>query len=198
VGTYARGDIVSYMGRVNYSFDDRYLLTLTYRADGSSRLAPGNKWHDFPSAALAWNISKEAFLEKVNVINNLKLRISYGSVGQQSINSYQTLGQLSPLVYNFGTQLTTGVYPSAAPNPELTWEYTKTANIGVDFGFLRNRVSGSNDVYHQYTNSLLLPQTLPPTTGIPSQIVTNIGKNRKSRYEVHLNTINIQASQGII
>jgi len=192
VGTYARGDIVSYMGRVNYSFDDRYLLTLTYRADGSSRLAPGNKWHDFPSAALAWNISKEAFLEKVNVINNLKFRISYGSVGQQSINSYQTLGQLSPLVYNFGTQLTTGVYPSAAPNPELTWEYTKTANIGVDFGFLRNRVSGSIDVYHQYTNSLLLPQTLPPTTGIPSQIVTNIGKTENRGIEVHLNTINIQ------
>jgi hypothetical protein len=151
-----------------------------------------NKWHYFPSAALAWNISRESFLEKSNFIDNLKLRITYGSVGNQSINSYQTLGQLSPLVYNFGTALTTGVYPSAAPNPDLTWEYTKTANIGLDFGFLRNRISGSVDVYKQYTNSLLLPQTLPPTTGIPSQIVTNIGKTENRGIEVHVNTINIQ------
>ncbi len=192
VGSYAKGDIISYMGRVNYSFDDRYLLTLTYRTDGSSRLAPGNKWHSFPSAALAWNVYRESFLEKSQTINNLKLRITYGSVGNQAINSYQTLGQLSPLVYNFGTQLTTGVYPSAAPNPNLTWENTKTANIGVDFGILRNRISGSVDVYKQYTNSLLLPQTLPPTTGIPSQIVTNIGKTENSGIEVHVNTINIQ------
>ncbi len=191
-GSYSRADILSYMGRLNYSFNDRYLLTLTYRADGSSRLAPGNKWQDFPSAAIAWNISRESFLEKITFIDNLKVRASYGSVGNQSISPYQTLGQLSPLVYNFGSLLTTGVYPSAAPNPTLTWEYTKTANIGLDFGFLRNRISGSIDLYKQYTNSLLLPQTLPPTTGIPSQIVTNIGKTENQGIEVHVSTINIQ------
>jgi len=191
-GSYSRADIISYMGRVNYSFDDRYLLTLTYRADGSSRLADGNKWHYFPSAAVAWNITRESFLSSNRIFDNLKLRASYGSVGQQSINSYQTLGQLSPLVYNFGTSLVTGVYPSAAPNPNLTWEYTKTANLGLDFGVLRNRISGSIDVYKQNTNSLLLPQTLPPTSGIPSQIVTNIGTTENKGIEVHINTINFQ------
>ncbi len=190
-GGYSRADILSYMGRLNYSYNDRYLLTLTMRADGSSRLAEGNKWSYFPSAALAWNITKENFFS-LHSINNLKLRLSYGSVGQQSIAAYQTLGLLSPLVYNYGTTLVTGVYPSAITNPTLTWEYTKTANIGLDFGLLGNRIAGSIDVYKEFTNSVILPQTLPPTTGIPNQIVTNIGKTENKGIEIHISTINIQ------
>jgi hypothetical protein len=182
------------MGRLNYVYDDRYLLTLTIRADGSSRLAEGNKWHSFPSAAFAWNINKEDFFQRVSsVVNTLKFRASYGSVGQQSINAYQTLGQLSGLVYNYGSNMVTGAYPSALPNPGLTWEYTKTANLGIDFGILNNRVSGSVEVYKAFTNSLLLPQTLPPTTGITSQIVSNVGKTENKGIEVHVSTINIQA-----
>ncbi|THU34053.1 TonB-dependent receptor [Niastella caeni] len=192
-GSSSRADILSYMGRVNYSYDDKYLLTLTVRADGSSRLAEGNKWHSFPSAAFAWNVSREDFMQNISVLSNLKLRASYGSVGQQSINAYQTLGQLSGLVYNYGGNMVTGAYLSSTVNPTLTWEYTKTANLGIDFGLLSNRITGSIEVYKALTNSLLLPQTLPPTSGIPNAIVTNVGKTENRGIEIHINTTNIQA-----
>lgn len=192
-GSSSRADILSYMGRVNYGFDDKYLLTLTLRADGSSRLADGNKWHSFPSAAFAWNISRENFMQGVSAITNLKLRASYGSVGQQSINAYQTLGQLNGLVYNYGGNMVTGAYLSSTVNPTLTWEYTKTANLGIDFGLLNNRITGSIEVYKAFTNSLLLPQTLPPTAGIPNPVIANVGKTENRGIEVHINTSNIQA-----
>ncbi|HEY8659164.1 MAG TPA: TonB-dependent receptor, partial [Hanamia sp.] len=192
-GSYEKWDIISYMGRINYSYNERYLLTLTMRSDGSSRLAPGNKYHSFPSAAVAWNITKEPFMEnRSNFITNLKLRASYGRVGNTAINAYQTLGSLSSLVYNYGTVTTTGAYPTNAPNPTLAWEYTSTANIGLDFGFLGNRISGSLELYKEFTNSLLLPQTLPPTSGIPNKIVTNVGKTENKGIEIHVNTVNIQ------
>ena len=192
-GSSSKADILSYMGRVNYSYNDRYLLTLTLRADGSSRLAEGNKWHSFPSAAFAWNISRENFMQSVSAISNLKFRASYGSVGQQSIKAYQTLGQLSGLVYNYGSNMITGAYLSSTVNPTLSWEYTKTANLGLDFSLLGNRISGSVEVYKAFTNSLLLPQTLPPTSGIPNAIVTNVGKTENKGIEVHISTTNIQA-----
>ena len=192
-GTPSKADILSYMGRINYSYDDKYLLTLTMRDDGSSRLADGNKWHSFPSAAFAWNITNENFMQGISVINNLKFRASYGSVGQQSINAYQTLGALSGLTYNYGSSTSTGAYLSAVRNGSLTWEYTKTANIGIDFGILNNRISGSIEVYKAFTNSLLLPQVLPPTSGIPTAIVTNVGKTENKGIEIHINTTNIQA-----
>ncbi|MDB5192512.1 MAG: TonB-dependent receptor plug [Segetibacter sp.] len=191
-GDYEKWDIVSVMGRLNYSFTDRYLLTLTMRDDGSSRLDPNNRYRRFPSAALAWNISKEPFFSGQNRISNLKLRASYGTVGNTSISAYQTLGGLSPLVYNYGTTTTTGVFPTTAPNPTLEWEYTTTANLGLDFGFLRNRISGSVEVYKQYTDKLLLPQSLPPTSGIPNRILTNVGKTENKGLEVHLTTLNFQ------
>jgi TonB-linked SusC/RagA family outer membrane protein len=192
-GSTSKADILSYMGRVNYSFDDKYLLTLTLRADGSSRLAEGNKWHSFPSAAFAWNVSREDFMQNISAISNLKFRASYGSVGQQSINAFQTLGQLSGLVYNYGGTMVTGAYLSSTVNPTLTWEYTKTANLGIDFGLLSNRITGSVEVYKAFTNSLLLPQVLPPTSGIPNAIVTNVGKTENKGIEVHISTINVQA-----
>ena len=190
-GTYSKWDILSYMGRINYSFADRYLVTLTMRSDGSSRLAPGNKWHTFPSAAVAWNITRESFFSG-SKINHLKLRASYGSVGNTAINPYQTLGALSPLVYNFGSSNTTGAYFSNASNDSLTWENTATANIGLDFGFLKNRISGSIELYKQYTSSLLLSQTLPITSGIPNAIVRNIGKTENKGIEIHISTVNFQ------
>jgi TonB-linked SusC/RagA family outer membrane protein len=192
-GSSSKADILSYMGRLNYSYNGRYLLTLTLRADGSSRLAEGNKWHSFPSAAFAWNISQEDFMQSISAISNLKLRASYGSVGQQSINAYQTLGQLNGLVYNYGSNMVTGAYLSSTVNPTLTWEYTKTANLGIDFGLLNNRISGSIEVYKAFTNSLLLPQTLPPTSGIPNPIVSNVGKTENKGLEIHISTTNVQA-----
>ncbi|AHF15538.1 SusC/RagA family TonB-linked outer membrane protein [Niabella soli] len=194
-GAYSKWDILSYMGRLNYGFDNRYLLTLTMRSDGSSRLAPGNKYHVFPSASAAWNLGNEKFLKGSEIFSSLKLRAGYGMVGNTAIDPYQTLGSLSPLVYNYGSTTTTGVYPSNAPNPKLTWENTATANIGIDFSVLKDRVSGSIELYHQYTNSLLLPQTLPPTSGIPNKIVTNIGKTENKGMEITLHTENIQAKR---
>lgn len=191
-GSYEKWDILSYMGRLNYSYNDRYLLTLTMRVDGSSRLAPGNQYKTFPSAAVAWNIWKEKFMDNVTALSNLKLRASYGRVGNTAINAYQTLGSLSPVVYNFGDITTTGLYLSNVSNPDLSWEYTSTVNLGLDFGILKNRISGSIELYKQFTDNLLLPQNLPSTTGIPNAIVTNIGKTENKGIELQLSSINFQ------
>ena len=192
-GDYEKWDILSYMGRVNYSFRDRYLLTLTVRVDGSSRLAPGNQYNTFPSAALAWNIAKESFMRSVNPISNLKLRVSYGRVGNTAISAYQTLGALSSIVYNYGDVTTTGVYLSNVPVPDLTWEYTSTFNAGLDFGLFNNRISGSVEAYKQFTESLLLPLTLPSTSGVPNSSVTNVGKTTNQGFELTLSSINFLA-----
>lgn len=191
-GDYGKWDIISYMGRLNYSFNDRYLLTVAMRVDGSSRLAPGNKYNTFPSAAVAWNVSKETFLDNSRILTNLKLRASYGRVGSTAIEPYQTQGALASLPYNFGDATTTGVYLKTAQSPLLTWEYTTTANIGLDFGFLNNRISGSIELYKQSTESLLLPKNLPSTSGIPDPVTINVGKTENKGVELQLSTINIQ------
>lgn len=190
-GSYSKWDIISYMARINYGYANKYLLTLTMRSDGSSRLAPGNKYHVFPSAALAWNVTKEPFLMNSNVLSNLKLRASYGTVGNTAINPYQTLGALSSVNYNFGSTNLTGAYPTNVPNPKLTWEYTSTLNAGVDFGLFQGRVTGTVEVYHQYTRSLLLPLSLPPTSGIPNSILTNVGQTQNKGIEVSISTVNL-------
>ena len=191
-GSEEKWDIISYMGRLNYGFDDRYLLTLTMRNDASSRLAPGNQDNFFPSAAVAWNIHKESFFNNVKAFNNLRLRASYGRVGNTAISAYQTLGALSAIVYNYGDATTTGVFLSNVPNPDLTWEYTSTFNIGLDFGILKNRVTGNVEVYKQSTDKLLLPQTLPATSGIPNAIVTNVGKTENKGIELQISSVNFQ------
>ena len=186
--------LISYMGRLNYTYNDKYLLTLTMRSDGSSRLAPGNKYHVFPSAAAGWNIMKESFMETIGGnLSNLKLRASYGEVGNPAIDPYSTLGSLTQQTYNYGTTTTTGLYPNAAPNPNLSWEYTATANLGIDFGFFQNRLSGSIDLYHSYTKDMIMPVALPATQGIPSQILTNIGKSENKGIELHIAADIIQA-----
>lgn len=190
-GSEEKWDILSYMERVNYSYDDRYLLTLTMRTDASSRLAPGNQDNLFPSAAVGWNIHRESFIKNSRTLSSLRLRGSYGKVGNTAISAYQTLGALSSIVYNFGDATTTGVFLTNVPNPDLTWEYTSTLNVGLDFGFLRNRISGSLEFYKQATDNLLLPQTLPSTSGIPNAIVTNVGKTENKGIELHLSTVNI-------
>ncbi|HSC39372.1 MAG TPA: TonB-dependent receptor, partial [Chitinophagaceae bacterium] len=193
-GTLNPWAITSYMGRLNYGYNDKYLLTLTMRSDGSSRLAPGNKYHIFPSAAVAWNVMKESFFSNVsNNISSLRIRGSYGSVGNPAIDPYATLGSLTTQVYNYGSTVTTGLYPNSVPNPTLDWEYTSTANIGVDFGFFQNRISGSVEAYHSYTKNMIMPVTLPGTSGIPNQILTNIGKSENKGIEIHISTVNIQS-----
>jgi TonB-linked SusC/RagA family outer membrane protein len=191
-GSEEKWDIISYMGRLNYSFNEKYLLTLTMRTDASSRLAPGNQDNLFPSAAVAWNIHKESFFNNVKAFTNLRLRGSYGKVGNTAISAYQTLGALSAIVYNYGDATTTGVFLSNVPNPDLTWEYTSTLNVGLDFGLFKNRITGSAEAYQQKTDNLLLPQTLPATSGVPNAIVTNVGKTENKGIEIQISSVNFQ------
>jgi TonB-linked SusC/RagA family outer membrane protein len=196
LGDYTKWDIISYMGRLNYNFKEKYLLTLTSRIDGSSRLAPGYKYSSFPSAAIAWNVTEESFLSAVPTISNLKVRASYGRVGNAAVNPYQTQGALSPLAYNYGGSYVTGTIPSAPPNSNLGWEYTTTLNIGVDFGVLQNRVTGTVEVYKGMTDDLLLNQVLPPSDGwANSANITkpvNFGKSENKGLDLQLTTINVE------
>lgn len=190
---YEKWSILSYMARVNYSFDERFLITLTGRADGSSRFAPSKKWGFFPSVAVAWNISNENFLTNNRILNNLKLRASYGETGNTGINPYQTLGGLTRTTYAFDNNAAYGYRPGSIPNPDLRWETTASINLGLDFGLLNNRFSGSIEVYRQNTRDLLLQRQLPLTSGF-GNILENIGSTRNSGIEVTLSSINIQSN----
>ncbi|MDQ8005285.1 MAG: TonB-dependent receptor [Pedobacter sp.] len=192
---YSRWNISSYMGRINYGFDGRFSVTLTGRADGASRFAPGNKWAFFPSAALAYNLSEEKFLKNVSYLSNLKLRIGYGSVGNEAVAPYETLAQLARTAYDFNGAPAFGFAPSNVPNKDLKWETSTTANIAVDFGFLNQRISGSVDVYQTNTTDLLLPFALPPSTGFGG-VISNVGATRNRGVEFSLSTQNIVSKNG--
>lgn len=189
-GGYSQWGLVSYMGRLNYGFDDRYLVTLTVRSDGSSRLAQGEKWQVFPSAAVAWNIHNEKFFN-VDAISSLRLRASYGKVGNASISPYGTIPRLGSVVYNFGDVLSRGYYQTNVGNNTLTWEYTSTAELGLDFGILNNRISGNLNFYKAFTDKLLLPKDLPPTNGIQNSVLTNVGKTENQGIELQISSNNI-------
>ncbi|HTN20230.1 MAG TPA: TonB-dependent receptor [Pelobium sp.] len=192
---YSRWNILSYMGRINYGYDSRFLVTLTGRADGSSRFAPGNKWSFFPSAAFAYNLSQEKFLQDVSYLSNLKLRVSYGLVGNEGIDSYETLAQLNRTPYDFDGTPAYGFAPGNIPNKDLKWETSATANLGVDFGFFNQRISGSVDIYQTKTTDLLLPFALPGSTGF-DKVTTNIGSTQNHGLEFSLSTQNILAKNG--
>jgi TonB-linked SusC/RagA family outer membrane protein len=186
----------SYMARVNYTLFNRYTLSATSRADGSSRLAPGNKWAYFPSFSAAWNLSDEGFMRRFGSIDQLKLRASYGTTGNTSISPYQTQGTLSPKFYTFGTTRVRGYRPGSIPNPDLSWEKTDATDIGLEFGFYNGRVSGSFDTYVQNTRDLLLTRLLPVTSGFTSTL-QNIGSTRNSGVEIGLSTVNVRDWHGI-
>lgn len=174
--------ILSYMGRLNYGYDDRYLLTLTLRADGSSRFAPGQKWGYFPSVAAAWNIINEAPLKNQKVLDNLKLRASYGRIGNTGINPYATQGSLTRIPYSYGNKGALGFVPGELRNPNLTWETTTSADIGIDFGFFNGRITGVIEWYNQKTSDLLMPHLLPYSNGF-NQVLENLGTSRNRGWE---------------
>lgn len=177
----------SYFGRLNYKYNDRYLFQASLRADGSSVLAKGHKWGYFPSLSAAWRMSEESFLKNVSFLDNLKLRLSWGIAGNSAINAYETLGGLSQSVYAFGESVAYGYYPSSIANPDLKWEKTATYNVGIDFGLLKNRISGSIDAYISHTSDLLLPSSLPTSTGF-SSVMENVGKTQNRGIELTLST----------
>ena len=189
---YTKWQLASFMGRINYSYKDRYLLTASARYDGASRLAPGNKWVLFPSAALAWRISEEGFMKGNSTFSNLKLRAGFGITGNSAIDPYKTAGNLGYARYNYGSTNAMAFYQNEMPNPDLKWEKTKQYNAGLDFGILKGRISGVIDVYLQNTSDLLMDRQLPQVSGFNS-VVYNIGKTRNKGIEVTINTQNVQS-----
>lgn len=184
---YALSGLMSVMGRVMYAYDNRYMISATVRSDGSSRLAPGFKWHTYPAVSVGWNISRESFMDGITAINNLKLRAGYGQTSNQAVGVYSTLGRLDTRPYNFGpTGYATGYFVNQLPNPGLGWEFSKTWNAGLDFALLRNRLSGTIEYYVTKTEDILLGLGLPGTSGVPS-ITQNIGSTQNKGFELALN-----------
>ena len=177
----------SWMGRVMYSYDSRYMISATVRSDGSSRLAPGHKWHTYPAVSVGWNIANESFMHSINFFNSLKLRAGFGHTSNQAIAPYATLGLLSTRPYNFGpSTYGTGYYVTGLPNPDLGWEFSKTWNFGLDFSILNNRLSGTIEYYKTKTEDILLNLGLPQTSGV-NNIQSNIGTTENKGFELSLN-----------
>ena len=194
---YWQSGLMSWMGRVMYSYDNKYMLSVALRSDASSRLAEGHKWHTYPAVSAGWNIARESFMEDLKWIDNLKLRVGYGETSNQSINPYSTLGGLAVRNYNFGngTNYKAGYYVNALPNPELGWEYSKTWNFGLDFSLFNGRLSGSFEYYIQKTKDILLDVSLPSTSGV-SSYTGNIGNTQNKGFELTLNGIILDNKNG--
>ncbi len=185
--------LASFFARGTYGYDDRYLLTVTMRADGSSKFAPGHKWGFFPSAAFAWRISEEEFM-KDTPVNNLKLRLSVGRLGNQNIGDYTFMAQVAQGTsfdnYVFGGNRTVGAQYSSIANTNLTWEKANQLDLGLDFGLFKNRISGTIEGYYKRTNDLLWTVNLPKESGYITTL-TNIGVLDNKGVELTLNTVNV-------
>lgn len=190
----------SWMGRIMYNYDNRYMLSATVRADGSSRLAPGKKWHTYPAISAGWNVAQESFMHDVTPVSLLKLRVGYGVTSNQAVAPYATLGRLSNRFYNFGDNgdesYETGYIISELPNENLGWEFTNTWNFGLDFGLFDGRLSGVIEYYKQHTRDILLAVDLPPTTGV-NRFTSNIGETENKGIELSLNGVIIDKPDGI-
>jgi TonB-linked SusC/RagA family outer membrane protein len=186
----------SYMARLNYTLLDKYLLTLTTRVDGSSRLAEGNKYATFPSVALGWRVLDDQTNQTFGPLNSLKVRGSYGTTGNTSVDPYQTLDQLNRTVYSFGGAGAFGYAPNTIANPDLKWEKTATLDVGVDFGAWDNRISGTLDYYRANTTDLLMDRTIPWSTGYKN-ITQNIGATRNTGIELALSAITLDGWHGL-
>jgi len=184
--------LLSYMARVNYSFKDKFIVTGTVRADGSSRFGANNKFGVFPSAAVGYNLHQEEFMKNSKNIDLLKLRVSYGSIGNQAIDPYQTQALLGRTSYAWDVDAAAfGYRPNSIGNPDLRWETSTTFNSGLDFSFFKGRVMGSLEYYVTNTSDLLAPQPLPNSTGFGG-FITNIGETQNRGIELSLSTLNIE------
>ena len=188
--SYSKETILSQMLRLNYSYDSRYMFTVTGRRDGFSGFGKNRKWGIFPSLALGWNVANEGFMSSVDAVSSLKLRGSYGQNGNQAVGPYETLARLSEMSYLNGTVTASGYRPMKLGNTELGWETTESLNIGLDFGFFNGKLSGSIDAYNSDTHDLLLERSISPVHGI-TRITENIGKTNNKGIEVMLRSYNI-------
>ncbi|MDR3226313.1 MAG: TonB-dependent receptor [Prevotellaceae bacterium] len=189
--------LVSFFGRLNYSLMDKYLLTATVRRDGSSRFSKSNRWGTFPSVALAWKINNEAFLQNVEVLSNLKLRLGYGVTGQQEVSNYGHIGSYqyseSTARVQFGDQFYY-LWRPAVYDPNRKWEQTATTNIALDFGFIHNRIFGSIDFYYKKTTDLLNTIDIPMGSNFSNRVTKNIGNmdNRGVEFNINAHVISKQ------
>ena len=185
---YQLSGLMSWMGRVMYGYDNRYMLSATFRSDASSRLAEGHKWHSYPAISVGWNISNESFMEDLSYVDQLKVRAGYGETSNQAVSPYATLGRLSTRPYNFGSDFATGYYVSQLPNSNLGWEFSETWNYGVDFSLFNRRLSGTLEYYITNTKDILLSVNLPATAGV-SSYMANIGETQNKGWEASLNGV---------
>ncbi len=183
--------ILSFMGRANYSYNDKYLLTVTGRYDGSSVLAEGNKWAFFPSVAVAWRAGEEDFIKNMNLFSDLKLRLSYGEVGNDVVPPYSTQASLRKTTYDFDGTAAYGYAPNNIGNSELKWENSSEINIGLNLGFVKNRIMLDLEYYDKTTNDLIQNVAIPSSLGF-SSVTANVGKIMNRGVEVSLNTVNFQ------
>lgn len=186
--------LLSVLGRINYSYDSKYLFTATVRRDGSSRFGGNNKWGTFPSFSIGYNISEEPFMESVDFVNNLKMRASYGLSGNNQIGNYNHIGLLSPSNYVSNGSRSPGLVPTSLSNEDLTWEKSKQVNIGLDLALFENRVSLTLDAYRDLKTDLLLDVQLPSASGFDNA-TQNIGDIENKGLEIGLNTVNIMAGE---
>jgi len=196
-----KSTLASYMARINYSFNSKYLLTASARWDGASQLAAGNKWDFFPSAAIAWRLDQEDFVKDIKWVSQLKLRLGMGSTGNSSVDIGSTLGLLQPLTYTFGSSAQTGYVSSDAslanpiplPNKLLSWEKTLQYNLGLEFGLFNNRISGSLDLYKSKTTDLILLKSIASINGY-TRSYDNIGSTKNKGLDLVINTVNLKTS----
>jgi TonB-linked SusC/RagA family outer membrane protein len=190
--------MLSFFGRVNYNYNNKYLLNVTGRYDGASQLAEGNKWDFFPSASAAWRVSGEDFMQDISQVNNLKLRVGYGVSGNSSVSPYGTAAALNanPLYIQFGEpgeeDTKFGYRPNSLSSKTLKWETTTSTNIGVDLGIFENRVVANFDLFWSRTNNLLLSDKLPLSSGF-FDIMANAGETKSNGVELNLSTVNINS-----
>jgi TonB-dependent starch-binding outer membrane protein SusC len=187
---YIESSMLSYFGRINYKFNEKYLLTATLRSDGSSTLAPGHKWGYFPSAAGAWRMNEESFMKGISWLDNLKLRASWGITGNAAVDAYSTMTTLSttPVYYYLGGTSISGNLPSSLGNADLKWETTQSKEFAVDFGIFKNRISGTVNYFLRNTYDLLYPRSLPASSVYPN-VMSNIGETAGQGIEISLNTL---------
>lgn len=190
--SYARTTTQSFAGRLNYTYKGKYLLTATIRTDGVSRLAPGHQWDYFPSAGLGWNIDQEDFMSGQDFVTNLKLRATYGVAGNASVQPYGTQTLLFLYGLNFGNNNVdqTSFVNSTIGNDNLGWEKSATANVGLDFAFLKSRIFGTLDLYKTKTTDILMKRPLPPSSGV-TNFWQNVGASENNGIELALSSVNV-------
>lgn len=192
-GSASSWSLLSYIGRANYSYNGKYLATATIRRDGSSRFGEGNKWGLFPSGSLAWRVSEEDFMKPLTFINSMKVRAGYGVTGNQEIGNYSFASALQTIKYNFNNSVVNAVVPLMMPNPNVQWEEQRQANIGIDASMFKSRIEVTIDAYIKNTDNMLVPMSVPVSTGYSDVVVPyiNAGKMENKGIEFTIDSRNL-------